>query len=60
MGLMGFLAGDNVRVKSTGRMAAVQESNGHAVKVGEELVVRSHMAVGQNRVPKKPYWLKEK
>ncbi|CAJ1386975.1 unnamed protein product [Effrenium voratum] len=32
-GTMGFLAGDNVRVKASGALGTVKESNGHAVKV---------------------------
>ena len=31
---MGFLPGDNVRLKSTGKTVTVQQSNGHAVKAG--------------------------
>jgi len=31
---MGFLPGDNVRLKLTGKTVTVQQSNGHAVKAG--------------------------
>ena len=31
---MGFLPGDNVRLKSTGKTVTVEQSNGHAVKAG--------------------------